>query len=110
IVIGIPYSGKTTLMMQLSAKMEDRIKLALRELSVSTAEFIVRNLCGITATIFVDDCCDDVDGIAYLMKQSNLRGIGFCDDFMFESTKHILDDVEYEKIFFSEISLEEAQK
>ena len=29
---------------------------------------------------------------------------------MFESTKHILDDVEYEKIFFSEISLEEAQK
>ena len=110
IVIGIPFSGKTTLMMQLSAKMEDRIKLVLRELSVSTAEFIVRNLRDITATIFVDDCCDDVDGIAYLMKQSNLRVIGFCDDFMFESTKHILDDVEYEKIFFSEISLEEAQK
>lgn len=108
-VLAIPFAGKTTMMMQLSAKMHADIKLILSDLNLELAKLVVNKLDGQEAVIFVDDCCEDIEGIKYLMMQPSLRVIGFTDDFVFESSKHIIEGLKYEKIYVSELEIEEAQ-
>lgn len=110
LAIGIPFSGKTTLMMQLAAKMQNDVKLVINNLNYSQAKYIGNKLAGVSATIFIDDCCDDIEGIKYLMAQPNTKVVGFCDDFAFESSKHIIDGIPYKKVYFSELDVDEAQR
>lgn len=108
IVVGIPFSGKTTILMQLAAKMDAPIKLVVPKITLEEAQRIINVLNGTPAIVFIDDCCEDVH-VANLFMGSSTRVIGFADDYAFESSKHIFD-YSYQKIEVGELDISEAQK
>ena len=109
IAVGIPFSGKTTLMMQLAAKKESDYKYAVSDLTEKEAKRIVNVLGTRKAVIFVDNCCDDISATKVFMSQPNITFIGFADDFLLESTTHLLDSVNYNRIDIGELEIDEAQ-
>ena len=58
---------------------------------------------------FLDSCCDDVSVTKLLMQQPNFTVLGLTDDYAFESSKHLLDDVRYHRADITELDREEAQ-
>lgn len=108
IAVGIPFSGKTTIMMQIAAKAQSDIKLVLSSISVEEAQRIINLLNGYQAFVFVDNCCDDVLASKLLMQQSNFTVVGFTDDYAFESSKHLLNGVCYERKDIDDLTREEA--
>lgn len=109
IAVGIPFSGKTTLMMQIAAKAQAEYKLILSNISVEEAQRIINLLDGSKAFVFVDNCCDDIMVIKLLMQQSNFVVLGFADDYAIESTKHLLEGVAVKRKEIGELTREEAQ-
>lgn len=109
IAVGIPFSGKTTTMMQFAIKSKEDIKLIVSDITPSEAQRIINVLKGQNALIFVDNCCDDANVIKLFMQQPNIRVVGFCDDYSFESSKHLFDGIIYLRIETSEISIDDAQ-
>lgn len=108
IAVGIPYSGKTTTMMMIAAKVQANIKLILSNISVEEAQRVVNLLEGRPAFAFLDDCCNDVAVLDLLMRQANFTVIGFTDDYAFESAKHLFEGVQYERKSVDELTREEA--
>lgn len=108
IAVGIPYSGKTTTMMQIAAKSQADIKLILSGIAVEEAQRIVNLLNNRPALVFLDNCCDDVAVSNLLMRQPNLTVIGFTDDYAFESAKHLFEGVRYGRKNIDELMREEA--
>lgn len=109
IAVGIPFSGKTTLLMQIAKKAQLEHKLIISNISVEEAKRIINLLDGICALILIDNCCDDVSVIKLFMKQANCYVLGFTDDYAYESSKHLLDNISITKKEIGELSLEEAQ-
>ncbi|WP_455031556.1 SIR2 family protein [Oribacterium sp.] len=109
IAVGIPFSGKTTLMMQIAAKAQAEYKLILSNISVEEAQRIINLLGESKALVFVDNCCDDITVVKLLMQQSNFMVLGFADDYAFESTKHLLEGVSVKRKDIGELTREEAQ-
>ena len=92
IIIGMPTSGKTTLMMQVAAQQElDGHILACTSLTRSRAKFIVRTLGQDNAIIFIDNFTDDIDTFQMLIEQSNILTIGFDRDYNFDIVAHRVD-------------------
>jgi len=109
ITVGIPFSGKTTVMMQISTKAQADIKLILSNISVEEAQRIINLLRNHRVFAFMDSCCDDVSATKLLMQQPNFTVLGFTDDYAFESSKHLIDDVPYALKNVVELEREEAQ-
>lgn len=109
ITVGIPFSGKTTAMMQIAAKTQADIKLILSNISVEEVQRIINLLYGHQVFAFLDSCCDDVSVTKLLMQQPNFTVLGLTDDYAFESSKHLLDDVRYHRADITELDREEAQ-
>ena len=109
IAIGIPFSGKTTIMMQLAAKMDSPLKLVIPKIALEEAQRIINVLNGTPAVVYIDDCCEDVSIANLFMKIDSIRVVGFADDYAFESSKHIFDS-EYQRIEVGELEIDEAQK
>ena len=95
-------------MMQIAAKAQSDIKLVLSSISVEEAQRIINLLNGYQAFVFVDNCCDDVLASKLLMQQSNFTVVGFTDDYAFESSKHLLNGVCYERKDIDDLTREEA--
>lgn len=110
IAIGIPFSGKTTNMMQLAAKNREAVKLIISDITPDEAKRIINVLRGQSAVVFVDNCCDDANVTKMFMQQPNIRVIGFCDDYAFESSKHLFDPIPYLRVETSELPIEDAQR
>lgn len=110
IAIGISFSGKTTMLMQLACKMVGDIKLYLPSITVNEARRIVNTINGRKAIVFVDNCCDDAYVIKLFMETGNIRVIGFTNDYIFESAKHLFDGLSYKRIEVGELDLAEAQR
>lgn len=108
IAVGIPFSGKTTIMMQIAAKAQFGIKLILSGISVEEAQRIVNLLRGYRVFVCVDNCCDDVMVSKLLMQQANFTVVGFTDDYAFESSEHLLNGVCYERKDIDDPTREEA--
>ena len=108
IAVGIPFSGKTTTMMQIAAKAQSEIKLILSGISVEEAQRIVNLLHAYKVLAFVDNCCDDVLVLKLFMQQPNFTVVGFTDDYAFESSKHLLTDVYYERKDIDNLERQEA--
>ena len=96
-------------MMQFAIKSKEDIKLIVSDTTPSEAQRIINVLKGQNALIFVDNCCDDANVIKLFMQQPNIRVVGFCDDYSFESSKHLFDGIIYLRIETSEISIDDAQ-
>ena len=110
IIDGIPFSGKTSILMQLALKIEAPHKLFCHDLTVESSNYIIKNLSKVNeCVIFVDECSDDILAYACLAKAHNIKTIATTDSFGFESSKHLMSDVEYKKIEIDELSKSEAQ-
>ena len=109
VAIGIPFSGKTTILMQLAAKMDVLHKFVISKISLGEAQRIINVLKGTPAVIFIDDCCEDVHIANLFMACSNIRVIGFTDDYAYESSKHIFE-FDYKRIDVGELEIDEAQQ
>lgn len=108
--IGIPFSGKTTNLMQLAAKNKEALKLIVADITPDEAKRIINILHGQKAIVFLDNCCDDAYVTKMFMQQPNIRVIGFCDDYAFESSKHLFDSVPYLRVEIIELTIDEAQR
>ena len=110
IAVGISFSGKTTMLMQLACKMNEEIKLFLPSITIHEAKRIINALSGRKAIVFIDNCCDDAYVIKLFMEKRNIRVIGFTNDYIFESAKHLFDGLSYKRMDVGELDLAEAQK
>ena len=110
VAVGISFSGKTTMLMQLACKMVGDIKLFLPSITVHEAKRIVNIINGRKAIVFIDNCCDDAYVIKLFMEQSNIRVVGFTNEYVFESAKHLFDGLSYKRMDVGELDLAEAQK
>ena len=104
------FSGKTTLLMQLANKMNEENKLYVSELTPEQARYLLKYLNGSQATVFMDNCADDIITYKIFAESSNIRILGFTDDFVFESCKHLIDGIDYKQIEIGDLSKFEAQQ
>ncbi len=91
-IIGIPASGKSTLLMQVAADIRsDAHKLFLDQLSLEKAQLILRKLNGEPALVCVDNFGDSVRAIHELSQYSHVQVVGAERDYNFEVCRHRLD-------------------
>lgn len=110
IAVGIPFSGKTTILMQLAAKSQEDIKLVVEGITIEEATRIINVLDGVNCLVFIEECCEDAYVTKLFMEQKNIRVMGFTNDYTFESAKHIWDGVTYNKEYIDELELDDAQR
>jgi ABC-type hemin transport system ATPase subunit len=91
VVIGIPASGKTTLMMQISANLKfEGHKIVSSSITLEKANLIVNKLNGSQAIVFVDGFTDDMEAFNVLLQAPNIILVGFDRDYVFELASHRL--------------------
>ena len=109
IMEGLPFSGKTSMLMQLALKVNRSNKLFCTGLTTELAQFIIQNTKHLKeCTIFVDECADDMEAYALLAETDNIKTIATADSFGYESSKHILSNVVYKKIEIGDLSITDA--
>lgn len=106
--IGIPFSGKTTILMQVATKIVATIKLVVTGITVEEAHRIINVIHGKRAFVFLDNCCDDTQVTALFMQQPNFYVFGCTDDYAYESSKHLLGDVHFGHKTIGELVCEDA--
>ena len=91
LVVGIPASGKTTLMMQLAADVPfNGVTLVSDSVTSEQADSIVKRLDGAPAIVFIDQCCDEVDGFTKLVEAPSVVVAGFDDEHNLEIVTHLI--------------------
>lgn len=92
LVIGIPASGKTTLLMQAAHEANySGHKLVCSGPTVEKARLILKRLRGERALIFVDHFADDAEAFNLLSSSPNVLLVGCDRDYSFEIVSHILN-------------------
>lgn len=92
-IVGIPASGKTTLLMQLAAEHNYRgYKLFLPNMTMERANLIRQRLDGRPAVIYVDDFADAADAVRALAAEPNIQIVAAERDYQLEITAHKLHD------------------
>ncbi len=111
IVVGIPLSGKTMTLMQVACKI-GKPTFFMDNLNEAEARLICNNAIQDQCEyiVLVDNCSDDMRAYRMLAECKNIRTIATSDDFMYESSKHILEGITFEKIDIHDIEYEEAQR
>lgn len=85
-VIGMPASGKTTLMMQLLMYYHtNKPKHYLISPTLKEVELYIRKLNDNNAVLFVDDCFRDYTSIIKLIEKSNIQLVCFDRDYTYEN-------------------------
>lgn len=113
IVIGIPASGKTTLMMQLASGVEtDRPKNILYMPSIAEVRNYKKIIGKEKMMVFIDNCLSDYRALLELISVPNVQVIGFERDNKYESIayKLIEDKIKFELYDISEISEQDVRK
>jgi hypothetical protein len=110
IVIGVPASGKSTLLMQTACDLDTSDhKLVVDSLTLEQAHYIVNRLAGQRATIFIDQCCDDAQALHYLCSSSNLLVAGFDREYNFEIVSHLFESTDLTVIPVTDLSERDSQ-
>ena len=107
IVIGIPASGKTTLLMQLASGIEsERQRHILYTPTVAEVDRYCKLVGNEKVMVFVDNCLNDYRALMQLMKKNNIQVIGFERDNRYESIAYRLmeNKLGYELYDVSEIN------
>ncbi len=110
IIIGTDFSGKTTALMQLALKINTQNKMFISNLSIEKSNFIINNLSGIEATIFVDNCETDMIAFKALAQSDNIRTIATATDYTYEASKHLLEDLKFKPIFIKDFTQDQARR
>ncbi|NTV67695.1 MAG: hypothetical protein HGB06_08480 [Chlorobaculum sp.] len=96
IVVGIPGSGKTTLMMQLAAFTTiDAYKVILDNPSVDRASFILNCLGDNKALVFIDNFTEEIQSFLFFHNRKNITLIGFDREHNFEIVSHLIEKDEF---------------
>ncbi len=96
VCIGIPASGKTTVLMQLAQGVVfSGHKLVLDSLTSERAALILRQLQGDNALIFVDNFCDSLNGINALSPEPTVQLVLFDREHNLDIAAHRIDLVEF---------------
>jgi len=91
IVTGMPACGKTTLLMQLAARVTcDGYKLFLDGPSKEQAELLSRQLRDHAALVFVDNATNDAEALRVLVEQPNIRVVAADRSYYLSVTYHLL--------------------
>ena len=113
VIIGVPASGKTTLMMQLASSIKMNIEKNLMYMptldEVKTYIKLVKNQ---EVLLFVDNCLNDYNAFLELQRHSNIQVVGFERDSLYEGIGYRLsqDKIEFELYDVSEIDDYDMQK
>lgn len=113
IVIGIPASGKTTLLMQLASEIEvEKPKHILYTPTVEEVERYCKLVGNEKVTVFVDNCLNDYRAMLQLMKKNNIQVVGFERDNRYESIAYRLleSGVKFELHDVSEVSEQDINR
>lgn len=111
IVIGIPGSGKSTLMMQIAAFTEFKgHKILLEHPSFQRAENILKCLGNESAIIFIDNFTDDFNSFDLFNNRPNIKLVGFDREHNFEVISHLLDRDDYTIISVTTLSSSDIQE
>lgn len=111
IAVGIPLGGKTMLLMQIACKI-GKPTYFVEDLNEAKAKLLCNNAVKDKQefVILVDNCSEDMVAYKMLAECPNIKTIATSDDFMYESSKHILEKVSYKKINIPDIDYNEAQR
>lgn len=111
IVVGIPLGGKTTTLMQVACKIE-KPTFFVENLNEEEAKLICKNAIrnNDEYLLLIDNCSEDMNAYRVLAECKNIKTIATSDDFMYESSKHILEKVPFKKIDMLDIDRNEAQR
>lgn len=113
VVVGIPASGKTTLMMQLACGIEtEKQKNILYTPSIAEIHNYKKIIGKEKVMVFVDNCLSDYRVFLELISVSNVQVIGFERDNKYESIayKLIEDKIEFELYDVSEIDEQDIRR
>lgn len=110
ILISTDLSGKTTALMQIALKISADIKLFINDIIPEQARYIVSQLKGKVATVFVDDCALDMEAYKILAGASNIRTIAASSDYSFEASKHLLGNIKYKKVILDDLTESQARR
>lgn len=110
VVVGMPASGKTTLMMQVAAHVKfNGHKLVCSSLSPEKADLLLRRLGPDPAIVFVDNYTDNIEAFVAIVEAPNIVAVGFDRDFNFEVTSHFLPIKSVNSINITELSESDIQ-
>lgn len=110
IIIGGRFVGKRTLLMQLALKVEAENKLFIQDsISKEEAKFILLKLNGAYTWIFFANGAQDIESLHIFAKASNVRLVTISDDYVFETSKHLLYDIKYSRLEVGELHEREAE-
>ena len=109
-IVGIPGSGKSTLMMQVLRDFPyDGHKIVTDPPTPQKAELIVNRLAGEPALIGIDNVSDDLDGMAVLAKQPNVRILACDEIYWLETVSHRLPGNRMRIVDVTDLSDEDTQ-
>ena len=112
-VIGIPASGKSTLMMQLIYEYPAKVpKHFLRSPSLNEVSLYLKKLGGRSSLVFIDDCLRDYKAVIELLNSPNCQIVCFDRDYSYESQVYRIRDahVRFEVVDITEISDVDARQ
>lgn len=113
IVIGIPASGKTTLLMQLASGIEsERQRHILYTPTIAEVDRYCKIVGNEKVIVFVDNCLNDYTALIQLMKKSNIQVIGFERDNRYESIAYRLmeNNLEFDLYDVSEVNKQDIPR
>ncbi|OIQ49374.1 hypothetical protein BerOc1_01299 [Pseudodesulfovibrio hydrargyri] len=99
IILGIPVSGKTTLLMQVASSFQTNCKkLFYDSISEEKAKLVLRKLNGAPALIFIDNFSDDMNAIDIFSKARNIQLVAADRDYNFDIVSHRIDQRQFKII------------
>lgn len=110
VVVGMPFGGKTTLLMQVAVSYGKEAYYVDR-LSTAQAKLLIKNIKDSQeAILLVDNCADDMEAFALLAKRDNIKLIGGTDEHLFEQSRHLLEGIKFKRINMADIDENEAKR
>ncbi len=111
-VIGMPASGKTTLMMQLLIYYQtSKPKHYLISPTLHEVELYIKKLNDINSILFIDDCFRDYTALSTLIEKSNIQLVCFERDYTYETQIFRIRDKNscFEVVDITEINSRDAR-
>lgn len=110
IVVGSDFSGKTTILMQLSRKINSPNKFFFDNITTEMVNYVASKIKDHDAWVFLDNCAD-LEQLNVLSKLSNTTLVSTTTEYLFESEKNKITLDDYKIINVTEIDGRlEAQK
>ncbi|WP_294279819.1 SIR2 family protein [uncultured Chryseobacterium sp.] len=111
IIIGIPGSGKTTLIMQLAAFTNfDGHKIILEFPTVERAKNIINSLNGEKAIVFIDNFTEEAQSFLEFHKCDNITLVGADREHNFEIISHLIDKKQFDIISVTTLTKTDIQE